>query len=73
MRVEHLAIDGATVSIEADAHLSTQATAAGWAIVPSLMRAHPFVAYPPGHSETVEKMVRENFPEIASAGRKSIR
>ena len=64
MRVEHLAIDGATVSIDADGDLSTQSTAAGWAIVPSLMRAHPFVSYPAGHSETVEKMVRENFPEI---------
>ena len=64
MRVEHLAIDGAIVSVEADGDLSTQATAAGWAIVPSLMRAHPFVSYPAGHSDTVEKMVRENFPEI---------
>lgn len=64
MRVEHLAIDGSVVSIEADADLSTQATAAGWAIVPSLMRAHPFVIYPAGHSDTVEKMVRDNFPEI---------
>ncbi len=64
MRVEHLAIDGSVVSIEADADLSTQSTAAGWAIVPSLGRAHPFVAYPAGHSDTVEKMVRENFPEI---------
>ena len=64
MRIEHLAIDGAIVSVEADGDLSTQATAAGWAIVPSLMRAHPFVSYPAGHSETVEKMVRENFPEI---------
>jgi hypothetical protein len=65
MRVEHMAIDGSIVSIEADADVSTQSTAAGWAIVPSLMRAHPFVAYPPGHSETVEKMVSENFPEIS--------
>lgn len=64
MRVEHLAIDGSVVSIEADADLSTQATTAGWAIVPSLMRAHPFAAYPAGHSDTVEKMVRDNFPEI---------
>lgn len=64
MRVEHLAIDGAIVSVEADGDLSTQSTAAGWAIVPSLMRAHPFVSYPGGHSETVEKMVRDNFPEI---------
>jgi hypothetical protein len=64
MRVEHLAIDGSVVSIEADADLSTQATAAGWVIVPSLMRAHPFVIYPAGHSDTVEKMVRENFPDI---------
>ena len=65
MRVEHLAIDGSIVSVEADADVSTQATAAGWAIVPSLMRAHPFVAYPAGHSDSVEKMVRENFPEVS--------
>ena len=65
MRVEHMAIDGSIVSIEADADLSSQSTAAGWAIVPSLMRAHPFVAYPPGHSDRVEKMVRENFPDIS--------
>lgn len=64
MRVEHLAIDGSIVSIEADADVSTQATASGWAIVPSLMRAHPFVAYPPGHSDRVEKMVRENIPDV---------
>lgn len=64
MRVEHMAIDGSIVSIEADAELSTQATASGWAIVPSLMRAHPFVAYPPGHSERVEKMVRENITDV---------
>ena len=66
MRVEHLAIDGAIVSIEAEADLSTtRSTAAGWAIVPSLMRAHPFVSYPPGHSERVEKMVRENVPDVS--------
>jgi hypothetical protein len=64
MRVEHLAIDGSVVSIEADGDLSTQATASGWAIVPSLMRAHPFSTYPVGHSQTVEKMVRSNFPDI---------
>ncbi|HEU4795280.1 MAG TPA: hypothetical protein VFT02_06595 [Pyrinomonadaceae bacterium] len=64
MRVEHMAIDGSIVSIEADADLSTQSTASGWAIVPSLMRAHPFVAYPPGHSDRVEKMVRENIPDV---------
>lgn len=65
MRVEHLAIDGSIVSIEADTDVSTtQATASGWAIVPSLMRAHPFVAYPPGHSERVERMVRENIPDV---------
>jgi hypothetical protein len=64
MRVEHLAIDGSVVSIEADADLSTQHTATGWAIVPSLGRAHPFAIYPAGHSDTVEDMVRTNFPDI---------
>jgi hypothetical protein len=65
MRVEHMAIDGSIVAVEADTDVSTQATAAGWAVVPALMRAHPFVAYPPGHSDTVEKMVRENFSDIS--------
>jgi hypothetical protein len=64
MRVEHLAIDGSVVSIEADADLSTQHSTAGWAIVPSLMRAHPFAIYPAGHSDSVEEMVRSNFPAI---------
>ncbi|HEX8071330.1 MAG TPA: hypothetical protein VF546_15350 [Pyrinomonadaceae bacterium] len=64
MQVEHLAIDGSVVSIEADADLSTQHSTAGWAIVPSLGRAHPFAIYPAGHSDSVEEMVRSNFPEI---------
>lgn len=64
MRVEHLAIDGSVVSIEAEADLSTQHSTAGWAIVPSLGRAHPFAIYPAGHSDSVEEMVRSNFPGI---------
>jgi hypothetical protein len=64
MRVEHLAIDGSVVSIEADADLSTQHTTAGWAIVPSLGRAHPFAIYPAGHSDAVDEMVRSSFPQI---------
>ncbi len=63
MKTEHLAIDGSVVSIEADADLSTQCSASGWAIVPSLMRAHPFSSFPAGHSETVEKAVRSEFPD----------
>ena len=65
MRVEHLAIDGSVVSIEADGDLSTQATASGWAVVPSLMRAHPFNTYPSGHSQTVEKIIRSTFKNIS--------
>jgi hypothetical protein len=62
MRVEHLAIDGSVVSFEADADLTTQATATGWVIVPSLMRAHPFTIYPAGHSAVIEEAVRSYFP-----------
>jgi hypothetical protein len=64
MRSEHLAIDGAVVSFEGSANLSHTATAAGWAIVPSLLRAHPFTTYPAGHTTTVEKSVRSQFPNI---------
>lgn len=64
MRVEHLSIDGSVISIEADADLGTGATAAGWAIVPALMRTHPFTIHPAGHSTTVERNVRERFPEL---------
>lgn len=64
MRVEHLAIDGAVVSFEAEADLTTQATATGWAIVPSLLRAHPFTIFPAGHSSAVEEIVRNYFPDF---------
>jgi hypothetical protein len=65
MRIEHLAADGSVVAIEADADLTTQVTATGWAIVPSLMRAHPFTIYPAGHSTKIEETVRSNFPNIS--------
>ena len=64
MRVEHRAIDGAIISIEADADLSAPATSAGWAIVPSLARSHPFVIYPPGHTAMVEDTVRKDFRHV---------
>jgi hypothetical protein len=64
MRTEHLAIDGSVIAIEADADLTMQATATGWAIVPSLMRAHPFAIYPAGHSSRVEQTIRSNFPDL---------
>ncbi len=64
MKIEHLAIDGAVVTIEADADLRLPVTAAGWAIVPSLMRAHPFTISPAGHSKVVERTVRSSFPSI---------
>jgi hypothetical protein len=64
MRVEHRAIDGSSVSIEAEADLNSSATAAGWAVVPSLMQAHPFVMYPPGHSAFIEDVVRKEFPHV---------
>jgi hypothetical protein len=63
MKVEHLAIDGSVVSIEADADLGAKATAAGWAMVPALMQAHPFTIYPPGHSKVMEESAR-NLPGL---------
>jgi hypothetical protein len=64
MRVEHRAIDGSSISIEAEADLNSNATAAGWAVVPSLMQAHPFVMYPPGHSDVIEEAVRRDFSHV---------
>ncbi len=63
MEAQRLAIDGSIVSVEVEAELGP-ATATGWAVVPSLMRAHPFVVYPPGHSRVMENAVRSNFPDI---------
>lgn len=64
-RVEHLAIDGSIVSIEADADVRTGATATGWAIVPSLMRTHPFTISPAGHSGVIEDAVRGGAGDVA--------
>jgi hypothetical protein len=64
MRVEHVAIDGSTVLIEAEAELNTGATATGWAMVPSLLRSYPFSIHPAGHSEIVERGVRGQFRGI---------
>jgi hypothetical protein len=58
MRVEHLAIDGSVVAIEAEADLTSKATAAGWAVVPALMQAHPFTIYPAGQSKVMEETLR---------------
>jgi hypothetical protein len=69
MRVEHRAIDGSDVSIEADADLSARATATGWAIVPSLLKSHPFAIYPPGHTSMVEETVRADFPHVEMRSR----
>jgi hypothetical protein len=64
MRVEHLAIDGSVVSIEAEAELTTPATATGWAIVPSLMQAHPFSIFPTGHTALLEEAARSSVPSL---------
>jgi hypothetical protein len=64
MQVEHLAIDGSVVVIEAQADLNTRATATGWAIVPSLMRSHPFSVSPPGHSKVIEQTVRSSVSAV---------
>lgn len=37
MHIEHLALDGSVVSVQADVDLSRPTTRTGWAIVPSLM------------------------------------
>jgi hypothetical protein len=64
MRVEHLAIDGSVVTVEADADLTTGATATGWAVVPSLMRPYPFAIQPPRHSFIVEEAIRSAIPSV---------
>lgn len=64
MRAEHLAIDGAVVSLEADADLSLGTTATGWCMVPSLMKAHPFASYPAGYSAVMERSVRANRTDV---------
>lgn len=63
MEAQRLAIDGSIVTVEVEGELGP-ATAAGWVVVSSLMRAHPFVSYPPGHSRVMENAVRSNFPDI---------
>lgn len=62
MRVEHLAVDGSVIAIEAQTDLSTGATATGWAIVPSLRQAHPFTICPAGYSRAVESQAPAAFP-----------
>ncbi len=64
MIAEHLSIDGSVVSIESEADLSTAVTATGWAIVPSIARAHPFRISPPGYVRIVEQAVRKSFSDI---------
>lgn len=64
MHVEHLSIDGSVVSIEAEADLTLGATAAGWAVVPSLRRAHPFTIHPAGHSAVIERAIQGDFEEL---------
>ena len=64
MRSDYLAIDGSTVHIDADAEVARHATATGWVVSPSLMRAHPFATHPTGYSEVVEAAVREQRSDI---------
>jgi hypothetical protein len=63
MKAEHLAIDGSAVTVEADADLTSGASATGWAVVPALMQAHPFSAYPPGYAASAEEALRANFSQ----------
>lgn len=65
MEAQHMAIDGSVVSIESPVDLRLgPPTGAAWAVVPSLMQAHPFTVYPAGHSRVMEKAVRANFPDV---------
>lgn len=64
MEAQRLAIDGSIVTVEVEAELGP-ATATGWAVVPSLMQAHPFSIYPAGHSRVIEKAVRANLADLA--------
>lgn len=65
MDAQYLAIDGSVVSVHSDAEVRPgPVTGTAWAIVPSLMRSHPFTAYPAGHSRRMVESVRENFPEV---------
>lgn len=65
MEAQHVAIDGSVVSIESAVDLRVgPPTGAAWAVVPSLMQAHPFTVYPAGHSRTIEEAVRSNFPDV---------
>ncbi len=65
MQAQHVAIDGSVVSVESDLEEGGgPVTGAGWAVVPSMMRAHPFTVYPAGHSRVMERAVRENFPDV---------
>lgn len=64
MHIEHLALDGSVVSVQADADLSRSTTRTGWAIVPSLMQSHPFTGHHQGYAAMVEETVRENLPDV---------
>lgn len=64
MHIEHLALDGSVVSVQADADLSRPTTRTGWAIVPSLMQSHPFTAHPQGYADMVEETVRDTMPDV---------
>lgn len=64
MKAEHLAIDGSAVSVEADADLTSGASATGWAVVPALLQAHPFSVYPPGYAASAEEAIRANFSQV---------
>lgn len=65
MEAQYLAIDGSVVTVQSEADLRPgPVTGTAWAMVPSLMRAHPFTTYPAGHSRTMEDAVRKNFPDV---------
>lgn len=65
MEFDFRALDGSVVSFRSGSNMRLgPRTASGWAVVPSMMRAHPFTAYPAGHTIVIEEAVRRDFPDI---------
>lgn len=64
MQAEYLALDGSLVTVEGEGRFTDESTAAGWAVVPSLLQAHPFTRHPRGHSHRVVDAVKESFDAI---------
>ena len=69
MESELLALDGSVVTIRTEADVEPgPATTTAWAVPPSFARAHPFTAYPAGHSREIEAAVRREFRDLDVGG-----